>query len=148
MSKLNDKDYIENIHLAYIRINYYLSGMTESEFNEDPKTRDAISYCLLKLGKSISALSIEIRDSYNGFPSIIGLYGEMNNFSDEELWEMLNNSEFGVLQYSDFFNNMYEGEINGKKKTKNIPENKKVEYVWDYKYPIRTKSSIWTVKKK
>lgn len=148
MSKLNNKDYIYNINLCFIRIESYISGMTESNFDDDPKTRDAVSYCLLNLGKNYSELSTDMKKTYNGFSSIIGMLHKPGCFAEEDLWEVLKNEDIGILQYSDLAQKMFDIELNGKKKTEQKIKTKapKVEYILDYKYPIRTKSSIWTVK--
>ena len=152
MNNLRDKDCIHNITIAMIRINFYLDGMTELEFNKDIKTQDAVSYCLLKLATQIKELPNRIKDSLSGFILIFGAFQEIKNFTEDDLWDVLKNEDIGLLKHTNLIYEFYDTEVNGvlKDKTKRKGEKIKVpeiEYTWDYKYPTKTKSSIWPVKK-
>lgn len=147
MNKLEDRDYIFNINLMLIRIEYYTKGLTETEFYNDPKVRDAVSFCIMNLGYAISKLSDNIRNEYiKDSLSFFTIFQKLGTFGDEELWEMLKDKENGLLNHSKRIKEMYDYECNEKKKPNQIIKSK-IEFTTDYKYPIKTSSSIWTVKK-
>jgi len=177
MAKLSDFELIENALISIYRIAYYSENLTENKLNEDPKSSDAIKYCLIQLGKNISKISKEFQQKYTELSGIdwamLAMFKMDGYFLDEELWEVINDEERGILSYFDDIETIY-------LKARQKPENKEIAVIparffkkddtlplkkkphknsslnnfkvkskgFNPRNHITTHSSIWTVKKK
>jgi hypothetical protein len=161
MAGLTYLDHIHNLALCSVRIKYYLVGITRDQFEEDPKTRDAVRYCLYIMGKSLEGITNKILKEYPGFPPWLKLVLCLDGgYGEDELWDVLKDSEVGVMRYFNKFERMYELELLStseaeKQKLKlfttfedKVATKKDLSLDTNYKYPVTTKRSIWTVKKK
>jgi uncharacterized protein with HEPN domain len=75
MSKRSDKELLQDIHEAAIRIQTYIAGMTYAAFLEDTKTQDAVIRNLEIIGEATKNLSTRLQDTYSDVPwkSIAGM---------------------------------------------------------------------------
>jgi uncharacterized protein with HEPN domain len=126
MAKLTDFELIENVLISIYRIAYYSENLTDNKLNEDPKSSDAIKYCLLQLGKNISKISKEFQQNYTALSGIdwalLAMFKMDGYFLDEELWEVINDEERGVLSYFDDIETIY-------LKERQKPENKEIAVI-------------------
>ena len=95
MSKLTDKDLIYNIYFGLCRIRYYIDGLTDKEFDNDIKTRDAVKYNLMKIGMWSSKLTKDFTAKYSDFPWLLAMLNIEGFFAEEELLELLRNKGNG-----------------------------------------------------
>ncbi len=161
MAKLTSLDHLENIMVSLNRIAFYVSGLKETQFEDDIKTKDAVYRCIEILGFSSSQLPKELTGKYPQISwAMINMLCVQNCFSDDDLWSILHDQDFGLLKYKAKIERILENEqeqLTVYKNSKNklsmpeIPEptlNVKINLTMNYKYPIKTSSSIWTVKKR
>lgn len=154
MSKLTDKDLIYNVFVSYCRVKYYILGLSRSEFDIDIKARDAVAYNLSKIGIWSDRLSNEFKEKYSDFPwAWLGMLNNEFFLSEEEIWEIIKSKENGILIYFEQVEKMFVAENPDEAKKLEIRSNPNrtrdnVPLSTNYKYPIHSKSSQWTVKKK
>lgn len=153
MSKLSDKDLIYNVYMGYCRIRYYMDGLSDAEFEKDIKTRDAVKYNLINIGRWSNRLSTDFKRKYSDFPFIITMLHLDGFFAEEELWELIKNKANGIIQYFVKVERIFAAENPSEAKEfliQNSPNRLKdnVPLSTNYKYPIHSKSSQWTVKKR
>ena len=153
MSKLSDKNLIYNVYVGFCRIKYYMQCLSNSEFEEDIKTRDAVKYNLINIGMWSNRLSTDFTVKYSDFPFLITMLHMNGFFDEEELWELIKNKENGIMQYFDKVEKIFAAENPDEAKEfqiRNSPNRIRdnVPLSTNYKYPIHSKSSLWTVKKK
>jgi len=153
MSKLSDKDLIYNVHLGFCRVIYYMHGLSSSDFYNDIKTQDAVKYNLGKIGIWSSKLKELYPAKYSEFPWYITMLNMEGFFAEEELWEIIKGKENGILLYFDQIEKMFVAENPEEAKEFQIRNSlnriiDNVQLSTNYKYPIHSKSSQWTVKKR
>lgn len=179
MAKLTDFQRIENTFIYINRIASYINDVTETTLFKDSKTVDAIMYSILQLGKNISKLSDEFKKRHVEISGIscamLAMFETDGYFMDEELWEVVNTEERGILSFYSKIETIY---LKERQKPENksislipakylkqeetvvLPQKKGVKKNFLFENPsitkngfnpinyITTHSSIWTVKKK
>lgn len=149
-------DHLENMVLALNRIEFYTNGLSEDSFNNDIKIQDAVAYCILRFGIAASKLPKEIYSKYYSEIDwcLFQMLRELSCSPSEDIWQIIFAEEIGLLCNKKKIEEILRIE-NGENLDTNDSSsprktNKNNSNVWDanYKYPIKTKSSIWTVKKK
>jgi uncharacterized protein with HEPN domain len=68
MSERSDKLLLQDILEAIDKINTYISELTESQFQSDLKTQDAVSRNFMVIGEAVSKLSDSLRARHNNVP--------------------------------------------------------------------------------
>lgn len=179
MAKLNDFQKMENVFIYINRIASYINEVTEKTLFKDSKTVDAVTYCILQFGKNIANISEDFKNRHAEISKLdwakMAMFKMDGYFMDEELWEVLDDEDMGILKYYSNIETIY-------LKERQKPENKSISLIPakflkrdnDAKLPLKnnskeypriktlanktkgfnprnhitTHSSIWTVKKK
>jgi len=68
MSERHDRDSIEDIRAAIVRIQKYTAGMSREQFEDDERTQDAIIRNLEVIGEAAKNVSARLRREYPDFP--------------------------------------------------------------------------------
>lgn len=160
MAQLSDKDLIYNVYLFYLRIKYDLKGISRIQFENNKLLTDATKYRLIQIGINSSKLSEKFTKRYPSFPWYwITALDTEGYFDDSVLWDVIKSRENGIMKYFDQITKIFiienpeeakEFNLEIKPLTKkDLSSNKKdLSLSKDYKYPIHSKSSLWTVEKK
>jgi uncharacterized protein with HEPN domain len=154
MAKLKDLDFFHNIHLGFCRILYYTENFTKDQLQEDIKTQDAVAYCLQQIGRNANKLSYTFKKQNElddkGDWLLLAMFDMDNFFMSEDLWEMIYDDSNGLAK---MFRSIHkiDNVLNGK--TEKASDSPKIRVddlplTTNYRYPIHTKSSIWTVRKR
>lgn len=146
MKSNNDKELIEGALICIKQIEKYFKGCSEKNIEKDWMLRDAVEYRLSLFGRLISKISQEFKRKHNNFYWFVS---QLENEGVELAWDLYianeNNSEpyESLKSISIELKKIYDIEYN------NV-ENKTVDekFIDFDKYALRTKNSIWTVKKK
>ena len=134
-----------------------IKGYSFKRFEKNNKLKSEVRFILHKIGKS--GVKIKRRPFEGVFMWSLFSFIEWGQFDDDDeiLWDLLKGythrgTKYESLKdYRDMLERIYKGEppIPSKEFLKRKQsENKKVEYITDYKYPTKTSKSLWTVKKK
>lgn len=103
MTKLNDFQRLENVIIYINRIGYYTENLSEGNFNKDQKTVDAVLYCIQQMGKNIAEISKDFHKLHTEISELDWILLSMlrmdGYFSDEELWDVLNDEIRGVFSH-------------------------------------------------
>lgn len=147
--KNDDKQYLEYILASLKLINQYLKGFSEEKFENAIKIQDAVSYRMICIGRGAVELSDELKSKYDTFPWY--LYSCFS-YDVDEVWVIWDLYIANKEKKSNFesINSLY-NELEKIYIKEYFPEkisNKEVKFDDDYKYPIKSKNSIWTVKSK
>lgn len=155
-TNLSDKQLFEYILGSFEYILSYTENFTEKEFENELLIQDAVYHRLQCIGIAAKDLSSNLGQKYADFPWFFYLILDEN--PPEVIWELINsksNSDFESIKslfneleklyFKEFYPN--KTKLTSIKKTKE-PKKKKIIYTTDYKYPIKTSKSIWTVRKK
>lgn len=155
-TNLSNKQLFEYILGSFEYILSYTENFTEKEFENDLLIQDAVYYRLQYIGIATKELSSNLGQKYVDFPWLFYLILDENPI--EVIWELINsksNSDFDSIKslfneleklyFKEFPSNRTKQQ--SIKKTKELNK-KKIIYTTDYKYPIKTSKSIWTVRKK
>jgi uncharacterized protein with HEPN domain len=150
---LDDKDIFKYI-LGSIELIYnYLENYTIEKYERDIMIQDAVCNRMHCIGIAASDFSKDITDKYPDFPW--SFYEVWIIFNDPEIiWDLVrknNDSDEDFESLKSYFSKLEEiylmeyypldNKYKKRKKTKETP------WSTDYKYPIKTSKSIWTVKK-
>jgi uncharacterized protein with HEPN domain len=136
------------ILLSYIEIRENESKIKEM------LTIDALCYRVLSIGQACNWLSDSFVEKQNKIPFKLWRHLSEYNMILEEDIDYIVNGDSKYEGIADFFTQieeiyLSEYQVSKPKKQKKIEEHRKnVEWSRDYKYPITTKNSIWTVKKR
>ena len=143
----NDKAFIEGALVSIKMIEKYFKNHTEKSMEKDWMVRDAVEHRMGILGRMLSKISDNFKRKYDdfywfslsrleheGIDTAWGLY-EANNTNSEPFESFKSISkELKKIYIQEYF-----------------PEKiskKEVKFDDNYEYPIKSKNSIWTVKKK
>lgn len=132
-------------------VNDYLKDYDEKRFLNDLMIQDATCYRIKEVGRAIMDITDEIKNKYHSFEwnlyiilnydlSLDLIWSFYINKSKEDL-DSINGLFYHLEQI--YFKEYMPEEL--EEKTKPIQES---QWSTDYKYPTKTKNSIWTVKKK
>jgi|GEM_PF-3051095 len=103
MAKLNDFQKMENVFIYINRIASYINDVTEETLFNDSKTVDAITYCIQQFGKNIADISEDFKNRHMEISKLdwakMAMFKMDGYFMDEELWEVLNDEDMGILNY-------------------------------------------------
>lgn len=149
---MSDQKSIEVIAAYMLQIALYTNRAKKEKFEENPLLQDAISYCLAVIGHQKQKLSDK---TFKKLPRKLQLNIMLiSNFefipTSDCLWDYLFDSEAGLLNSMEELFSFYESEFktklpfdtNSKTVTKSLPIS------LDYIYPIHSKSSLWSVRKR
>lgn len=134
-----------------------IKGYSFKRFEKNNSLKTDVRLLLHKIGKS--GVKIKKRPYAGVFMWNLFTFIEWGQFDedDEFLWDLLKGYTYkgtrheSLADYRNMLGNIYEGKppIATKKGLKvEQLDDKKVEYITDYKYPTKTSKSLWTVKKK
>lgn len=131
-------------------IEEWTKNHNQNTFMKDIKTRDAVTNRLKLIGVFASRLDGALMKKYKYIPWNLFIVLESIDIVDyEDIWFLLKKGidGEGLLKLSQNLNEIYEHEILGVPfKVVEIDSDRK--WTRDYKYPIVTKNSIWTVELK
>ena len=142
----NDKELIEGALVCIKQIEKYFKNHTEKSMEKDWMVRDAVVHRMGMFGRMLSKISDNFKRKYDDFywfssclehegvDTAWGLY-EANNTNSEPF------ESFKSI--SKELKKIYIQEYYPEKISK-----KEVKFDDNYEYPIKSKNSIWTVKKK
>jgi len=123
MAKLNDFQLFENVLIYINRIANYTENLTEDKLNNDLKTTDAVMYCIQQIGKNIAKISNGFQQKHREISGIdwamLALLQKDDYFSNEDLWDIINDESGGILN---FYTNMETIYLKERQK----PENKTI----------------------
>ena len=152
-TNLSDKELLEYILGSFELARHYLKYYNEDKFEKDLKTRDAVCYRMYNIGIATNFLSDKIKDSHPNFPWLLYNIWE-HEHNPEVIWNLIRrpqkvNGDFDSLL--DLFSQLeiiYFKEYFPEKLKSKQRKIKETQLSTDYKYPIKTSHSIWTVKNK
>jgi uncharacterized protein with HEPN domain len=154
MAKLKDIDYLHNIHLGFCRIKYYTENISEEQLLADIKTQDALAYCFQQIAKNAQNLSSSFKKQ-NELESQsdwvwLAMFDMEGFCGPEDYWEIIHDETQGLMKMYKHIRRIFNHGVEVADKTSG-PSQKKVDdlpLTTNYKYPIHTRSSIWTVRKR
>ena len=152
-TNLSDKELLEFILGSFEYARQYLKYFSEDKFEKDLKTKDAVCYRMYKIGIATGALSEKIKNRHTNFPWTLYSIWEYEH-SPEVIWDLIKrpqkvNGNFDSLL--DLFSQLeiiYFKEFFPEKLKLKQSKTKETQLSTEYKYPIKTSHSIWTVKNK
>jgi uncharacterized protein with HEPN domain len=149
---MTNKDLIEYVLGSIEYLRDWTSNISLSDFENDLKTQDAVYFRLNQINYATSKISSDFKEKYSEFNWGFFHLATMPENECDVVWdnihgyEHLNDSYEGLLDYYDDLEKYYLNEFFPEKlKTY---RDKEVKFTRDYKYPIVTNKSIWTVKKR
>ncbi len=162
---LNDSERIEYALNSIEAIYNWTESFTKEMFFSDVKTSDAVSFRLMCISLAITDLSSSfINSNFNSYERLILLdliipFNKLD-FDNEMIWQrLIGSNEQNPLIHDYYILNKMSPEMKTEYrnqkiqeystlKTSNSKKNKVVTFSDDFKYPIKSKNSIWTVKLK
>ncbi len=144
-SKLSDKERIEFALGSIKLVSNYLNGVSEDKFYSDFKIQDAIQYRMCCIGNAIESVSKNLKEKYSIHWELYIIFRIDDAEVIFELKQKDNESNVPYESLKSLYNILFE--VYSKEYT-DLKEVHKNDLVTDYKYPIKTKNSIWTVKNK
>jgi len=132
-------------------INDYLKDYDEKSFSNNIMIQDAACYRIKEVGNAIIDISDDIKDKHYNFDFY--LYNSLSfGLCPTEIWHLYTNKskeDFDSLN-SLFYHleQIYFKEYIPKKIERITQPKQNFSWSTDYKYPIKTKNSLWTVQKK
>jgi len=144
MAKLTDFQLLENVIIYMNRIAFYTENFTVTNINKDPKTVDAVMYCIQQMGKNAHQLSEEFIKRHREVSELDwlmpGMFKMDDYFLDEELWDVIKDEERGILVHYNTLETIY-------LKERQKPENKSIAKIpakfikndEDVKLPLKSK---------
>lgn len=156
-TNLTDKQIIEYILGSFEYIFSYTENCKEKDFENELLIQDAVYHRLQCIGIAVKDLSANFGQKHAEFPWAFYMILDIN--PPEVIWELISsktNNNFGSIKslFNEleklYFKEFYPNQTKSTtpiKETKE-PKKKKIIYTTDYKYPIKTSKSIWTVRKK
>lgn len=149
---LSDKELLEYIlgSLEYTR--QYLKYYNEDKFEKDLKTKDAVCYRMYKIGVATNFLSDKIKKLHPNFPWLLYNIWEYEH-NPEVIWDLnrkpqkMNGNFDSLLDLFSQLEIIYFKEYFPEKLMSKQSKVKESQLTTDFKYPIKTSHSIWTVKK-
>lgn len=150
MTNEKDKKLLFDIFLSFCRLKYYIEDTTASKLKKDVKTRDAIGYNLRIMGELVDKLSSDFREKHYRIAwSLLVLFRIPFFYAESEIWSILKDEDNGILNDFDKLAEIYKVEYPDEwKEYMNHARENDLSLSTNYKFPIHSKSSIWTVKKK
>jgi uncharacterized protein with HEPN domain len=153
-SSLTDKEVLEYILGSLELIKEYLKGVTYKKFENDLKIQDSVCHRMYCIGNAVEFLSNQIKDNHPNFPWELYRYWVHFHNDPDTIWQLAKENEEIIDDFDSIYSlfckleEIYFFEFFPKKTPK--VEKSKTQIAWstDYKYPIKTEKSIWTVKKK
>lgn len=144
---ISDKEHIGYILGSIEHILAWTSQHDEESFTKDIMTNDAVRFRLNCIGRAAKMISTDFKNSTSNFPWHLLIILECIDDPDEIIWEIINGHDIGSLNESfSELENIYLKNFTSQKEIKSQSANNKLSL--NYKYPITTKHSIWTVKKR
>lgn len=149
---MSNKDLIEYVLGSLEYIQNWTSKLSLSEFENDLKTSDAVNFRLNQINFAVSKISLDFKEKYSEFDWNLFHLATMPEEELDVIWGIihgykhLNDSYEGLFDYFEKLENCYLSEF-FPEKLKAYRE-KELKFTRDYKYPIVTNKSIWTVKKR
>jgi|SRR5690606_9475467 len=149
---MTNKELIKYILGSIEYIQNWTSNLSLSEFENDLKTSDAVNFRLGQINLALSKISSDFKEKYSEFDWVLFHVATMPESELDVVWDIihgdkhLGDSYEGLFDYFEKLEECYFNEF--------FPENlktyraKEVKFTRDYKYPIVTNKSIWTVKKR
>ena len=141
----NDKELIEGVLISIKQIEKYFKNHTEKSMEKDWMVRDAVEHRMGMLGRMLLKISDDFKRKYDNFywfSSLLehegidtawGLYEANNTNSDSfESFKSIS-KELKKIYIQEYFPEKISKE--------------EVKFDDNYEYPIKSKNSIWTVKK-
>lgn len=158
MAKPTKKDYLKLTYAAYHYIYNYAKDFDGDDLFDDEKTVFALGYLLDQFTWGIkNILTDEFRNRNSEMQDLFWLMlaasgARGDGFTPEEIPDVIF-GDFNLVDFFPTFQKVYQRELrrpNTTKTKQKEDKNQKEEREWDtvYKYPIHTRHSIWTVKKR
>ena len=144
--KSEDKELIEGVLFCINQIEKYFKNHTEKSMEKDFMVQDAVLFRMALLGSFVSEISDNFKSKYDDFFWSISILKYEGIETAWGLYEANNTNSEPFESFKSIYKeleNIYIKEY--------FPEkisNKEVKFDDDYKYPIKSKNSIWTVKSK
>lgn len=144
-NEATDKELIEGVLVSIRQIEKYFKNHTEKSMEKDWMVRDAVLHRMGILGRLLSKISNNFKKKYNNFYWFISC---LEDESIETAWDLYEANNTNSEPFESFksiskeLEKIYNQEYYPEKTCEN-----KTKFDNNYEYPIKTKNSIWTVKK-
>ena len=146
-SKMNNKEIFENVFTSLDFISQWCKNFTKNDFEQNLMLIDAVAYRLYSVGTIAEKINISKleKDEINLVNRLIEFKTIFSNpdFKISMLGDLVYDNQLGEIFRLVFFFLLEKYEPNSK-----IVSVEKDKLSRDYKYPIITSNSIWTVKKR
>lgn len=142
----NDKELIEGVLVSIRQIEKYFKNHTEKTMEKDWMVRDAVVHRMGILGRLLSKISNDFKKKHNNFYWFITC---LEHEGIETAWDLYEGNNTNSEPFESF--KSISKELKKIYNQEYFPEKiseKEVKFDYNYEYPIRSKNSIWTVKKK
>ena len=146
-SKMNNKEIFENVFTSLDFISQWCKNFTKNDFEQNLMLIDAVAYRLYSVGTIAEKINISKleKDEIHLVSRLIEFKTIFSNpdFKISMLGELVYDNQLGEIFRLVLFLLLEKYEPNAK-----IVSVEKEKLSKDYKYPIITSNSIWTVKKR
>jgi hypothetical protein len=144
---MTNKEIFENVFTSLEFISQWCKNYTKNDFEQNLMLMDAVAYRLYSIGTIAEKINISELDN-NEIKLVNRLIEFKNVFSNPDykvsmLGDLVYDNQLGEIFRLVFFLLLEKYEPNAK-----IVSVEKEKLSRDYKYPIKTSDSIWTVKKR